>query len=147
MAPKRKPEKGGNPPKEDPMVTREELGRKSQEFRKAYYGRESPPTIAHEMCPEAMQLINETLFGHIYQRPAVDIKTRSLCTIAALTVLNREKQLPGHITGALNSGVSKQQIVEIMVQLLFYGGYPCTVNAIQAAKETFDAYDKAKAGR
>lgn len=126
------------------MTTREELSRKSREFREAYYGTEPSPSIAHEMCPEAMQLINETLFGHIYQRPAVDVKTRSLCTIAALTVLNREKQLPGHITGALNSGVSKQQIVEILVQLLFYGGYPCSVNAVRVAKETFDAYDKAQ---
>ena len=126
------------------MTTREDLSRKSQEFRRAYYGKETAPNIAHQMCPEAMELIEQTLFGHIYQRPAVDVKTRSLCTIAALTVLNREKQLPGHITGALNSGVSKQQIVEIMVQLLFYGGYPCAMNALQAAKETFEAYDREK---
>ncbi|MDP3064125.1 MAG: carboxymuconolactone decarboxylase family protein, partial [Chloroflexota bacterium] len=91
---------------------------------------------------EAFQLINETLFGHIYQRPALDVKTRSLCTIAALTVLNREKQLPGHITGALNCGATKQQIVELITQMLFYGGYPCTVNSLQAAYETFQAYDK-----
>jgi 4-carboxymuconolactone decarboxylase len=98
------------------------------------------------MCPEAMQLIEETLFGHIYQRPQVDIRTRSLCTIAALTALNHEKQLPGHITGALNSGITKQEIVEIIVQLLFYGGYPCTVNALRVARETFEAYDKEKGG-
>ena len=128
------------------MTTREELSRKSQEFRRAYYGKEPEPGIGHEMCPEAMELIQETLFGHIYQRPAVDIRTRSLCTIAALTVLDRHRQLPGHITGALNSGISKQEIVEIIIQLLFYGGYPCTVNALQAAKETFEAYDKEKAG-
>jgi 4-carboxymuconolactone decarboxylase len=124
------------------MPNFEELSRKSGEFRNAYYGKETPPSIGHEMCPEAMELINATLFGHIYQRPAVDIKTRSLCTIAALTVLNRDKQLPGHITGALNSGVTKQQIVEIIVQLLFYGGYPCTVNALAAARETFAVWDK-----
>ena len=128
------------------MTTREELSRKSQEFRRSYYGKEPEPGIGHEMCSEAMELIQETLFGHIYQRPAVDIRTRSLCTIAALTVLDRARQLPGHITGALNSGISKQEIVEIIVQLLFYGGYPCTVNALQAAKETFEAYDKEKAG-
>jgi 4-carboxymuconolactone decarboxylase len=124
------------------MTTREDLSRRSQEFRRAYYGKEPKTNIGHQMCPEAMELIEQTLFGHIYLRSAVDVKTRSLCTIAALTVLNREKQLPGHITGALNNGVSKQQIVEIIVQLLFYGGYPCAVNALQAAKETFEAYDR-----
>jgi len=129
------------------MTTREELSKKSKEFRESYYGKEPSPGIGHEMCPEAMALIQETLFGHIYQRPAVDIRTRSLCTIAALTVLDRPRQLPGHITGALNSGISKQEIVEIIVQLLFYGGYPCTVNALQAAKETFEAYDKERASK
>ena len=129
------------------MPNFEELSQKSREFRKRYYGTEPQPGLGHDMCSEAMELIEATLFGHIYQRPAADIKVRSLCTIAALTVLNREKQLPGHITGALNSGISKQEIVEIIVQLLFYGGYPCTVNALRVAKETFDAYDKAKAGK
>ena len=128
------------------MTTRDDLLQRSRDFRKRYYGKEPPQGLGHEMCPEAMQLIEETLFGHIYQRPQVDTKTRSLCTIAALTVLNCEKQLPGHITGALNSGVSKQEIVEIMVQLLFYGGYPCTVNALRAAKETFEAYDTVTGG-
>jgi len=126
------------------MPDYEQLTNKSKEFRKTYYGAPPSPGLGHEMCPEAMELIEATLFGHIYQRPAVDIKVRSLCTIAALTVLNREKQLPGHITGALNSGISKQEIVEVIVQLLFYGGYPCTVNALRVAKETFEAYDRAQ---
>ena len=128
------------------MTTRDNLLQSSRDFRKKYYGKERPGGLGHEMCPEAMQLIEETLFGHIYQRPQVGIKTRSLCTISALIVLNREKQLPGHITGALNSGVSKQEIVEIIVQLLFYGGYPCAVNALRVAKETFEAYDTEKSG-
>ena len=127
------------------MTIRDDLLQKSRDFRKQYYGKEPPKGLGHEMCPDVMQLIEETLFGHIYQRPQVDIKTRSLCTIAALTALNREKQLPGHIIGALNSGVTKQEIVEIIVQLLFYGGYPCTVNALRVAKETFLSYD-AEAG-
>ncbi|MDP3062143.1 MAG: carboxymuconolactone decarboxylase family protein [Chloroflexota bacterium] len=124
------------------MESREELAKKSREFRQWYYGRDPKLSPVAEPVAEAFQLINETLFGHIYQRPALDVKTRSLCTIAALTVLNREKQLPGHITGALNCGATKQQIVELITQMLFYGGYPCTVNSLQAAYETFQVYDK-----
>ncbi len=125
------------------METREELARKAREFRQRYYGQEPQLSPAAAPVAEAFQLINETLFGHIYQRPAVDVKTRSLCTIAALTVLNRDRQLPGHITGALNWRATKQEIVEIITQMLFYGGYPCTVNALRAAQETFEAYDRA----
>jgi 4-carboxymuconolactone decarboxylase len=122
--------------------SREDLTRKAKEFRLRYYGKDPGRNPATEPVSEAFDLIEATLFGHIYQRPAVDIKTRSLCTIAALTVLNREKQLPGHISGALNSGVPKQVIVEIITQMLFYGGYPCAVNALSVAQETFDAWDK-----
>ncbi len=122
--------------------SREELIRKSKEFRQRYYGKEPRRSPVTEPLSEAFDLIDATLFGHIYQRPAVDIKTRSLCTIAALTVLNREKQLPMHITGALNSGVPRQVIVEIITQMLFYGGYPCAVNALRVTQETFDAWEK-----
>lgn len=124
-------------------ASREELVQKAKEFRQWYYGTDPKLSPAAEPVAEAFELINATLFGHIYNRPALDVKTRSFCTIAALTVLNRDKQLPGHITGALNAGATKQQIVEIITQMLFYGGYPCTVNALAAAHETFQAYDKA----
>lgn len=127
------------------MESREELVRKAKEFRQWYYGQEPALSPAAEPVAEAFELINATLFGHIYQRPALDVKTRSLCTIAALTVLNRERQLPGHITGALNCGWSKEQIVEVITQMLFYGGYPCTVNALRVAQETFEAYDRRRA--
>jgi alkylhydroperoxidase/carboxymuconolactone decarboxylase family protein YurZ len=120
----------------------EELIRKCRAFRQRYYGKDPGRSPTAESAGEAFDLIEATLFGHIYQRPAVDIKTRSLCTIAALTVLNHEKQLPNHITGALNSGVPKQVIVEIITQMLFCGGYPCAVNGLSVAQETFDAWDK-----
>jgi alkylhydroperoxidase/carboxymuconolactone decarboxylase family protein YurZ len=120
----------------------EELSKKSKQFREWYYDGEPPLNPVAEPVKEVFQLINAVLFGHIYQRPALDVKTRSLCTIAALTVQNRYLQLPGHITGALNAGATKQQIVELIAQMLFYGGYPATVNALKAAQETFAEYDK-----
>ncbi len=120
----------------------EELLKKSKEFRQWYYDGDPKLNPVAEPVKEAFDLINATLFGHIYNRPAVDVKTRSICTIAALTVLGRDRQLPGHITGALNCGWTKEQIIEVITQMLFYGGYPCTVNALAAAAQTFEEYDK-----
>ena len=120
----------------------EELSKKSREWRTWYYDGEPKPNPVAEPVKDAFDLINATLFGHIYQRPAVEGKIRSICTVAALVVLDRHQQLPGHITGALNYGWTKEQIVEIITQLLFYGGYPCTVNALAAAARTFEEYDK-----
>jgi len=120
----------------------DELKNKSHKWREWYYdGEPDLPPVA-EPVKEAFELINATLFGHIYQRPQLSTKIRSLCTIAALTVLDKPKQLPGHITGALNSGASKEEIIELITQMLFYGGYPCTVNALGAASETFKEYEK-----
>ena len=120
----------------------QELAKKSHEWRAWYYDGE--PQIAEVAKPveEAFELINATLFGHIYQRPALPANIRSICTIAALVALDRHRQLPGHITGALNYGWTKEQIVELITQLLFYGGYPAAVNALAAAAETFKKYDE-----
>ncbi|MFW6174178.1 MAG: carboxymuconolactone decarboxylase family protein [Chloroflexota bacterium] len=119
----------------------EELSRKAHAWREWYYSGEPKPRAGTEPVQDVFEHINAVLFGHIYQREdKLDVRTRSLCTIAALVVLDRHRQLPGHITGALNIGVSKEEILELITQLLFYGGYPCTVNALNAAIETFETY-------
>ncbi len=119
-----------------------ELQKKSNEWREWYYDANPKLNPVAEPVREAFELINATLFGHIYQRPAVEGRVRSICTVAALVVLNRQEQLPGHITGALNYGWTKEQIVELITQLLFYGGYPCTVSSLNTAAKTFAEYDK-----
>ena len=96
----------------------DDLKNKSHKWREWYYdGEPDLPPVA-EPVKEAFELINATLFGHIYQRPQLSTKIRSLCTIAALTVLDKPKQLPGHITGALNSGASKEEIIELINDLV-----------------------------
>ena len=128
------------------METFEKLLDKSREWRDWYYDGEPGLNEVAKSVEDAFDLINATLFGHIYQRPGLDTRTRSLCTIAALTVLGKDGQLGGHVTGALNCGVSKEEIIELIVQLLFYGGYPCTVNALAAAAKTFGEYDEKHGG-
>ena len=119
-----------------------DLRRAAADFRNRYYGPEGdpgPPPAMAELAPEVMELVDSVVYGEIYNRPAVDLNTRSLCTIAALTVLGHSPQLiKRHIRGALHVGVTKQQICEIISQMVFYGGMPAAVNAFRVAKETFD---------
>ena len=118
------------------------LRQAAAEFRRRYYGprgNPGPPAAMAELAPEVMELVDAVIYGEIYNRPAVNLQTRSLCTIAALTVLGHSPQLiRRHIQGALHIGVSKEQISEIISQMIFYGGMPAAINAFRVAKETFD---------
>ncbi len=125
------------------MHNYEDLLAKSKEWRDWYYdGAPKPNPITEGVTDDAFDLINATLFGHIYQRGALPTNIRSICTIAALIVLDKPNQLPGHITGALNYGWTKEQIVELITQMLFYGGFPAAVNALNAAEQAFKDYDE-----
>ena len=125
------------------MHNYEELLAKSKEWRDWYYdGAPNPNPITDGVTDDAFDLINATLFGHIYQRESLPGNIRSICTVAALIALDKPNQLPGHITGALNYGWTKEQIVELITQMLFYGGYPACVNALNAAEQAFKDYDE-----
>ncbi|PKB72862.1 MAG: hypothetical protein BZY75_04980 [SAR202 cluster bacterium Io17-Chloro-G7] len=122
-----------------------DLRQAAAEFRRRYYGPSNspgqPPAMS-ELAPEVMNLVDSVIYGEIYNRPAVNLQTRSLCTIAALVVIGHSPQLiKRHIQGALHVGVTKEQISEIIAQMIFYGGMPAAVRAFQVAKETFDEYD------
>ena len=129
------------------MHNYDELAKTSAEWREWYYDGDPGLNPTAEPVKDAFGLINATLFGHIYQRPALEPRIRSLCTVAALVALDKPNQLPGHITGALNYGWTKEQIVELITQMLFYGGYPAAVNALNAAGKAFEAYDDRHAGQ
>lgn len=91
-----------------------------------------------EVCPDFERLTTEFAYGEIYSRPGLDLRTRQLCTVAALTVLgNGAPQLKAHINGALNLGISRQEIVEVIIQMALYGGFHCAQNALFLAAEVF----------
>jgi 4-carboxymuconolactone decarboxylase len=91
-----------------------------------------------------MQITMENLFGDIWNRPGLELKERSLITVAALTVLGREPELKVHLRGALNVGINKEKITEIMIHLAHYGGWPVGVAGLRAAQEVFEAVEKKK---
>ncbi|MBO19414.1 MAG: hypothetical protein CL732_02590 [Chloroflexi bacterium] len=125
-----------------PDEAAKDLDQAAIDFRQTYYGPDNdpnPPAAMAELAPEVMKLVDSVIYGEIYNRPAVDLKTRSLCTIAALVVLGHSPQMiKRHISGALHIGVTREEISEIIGQMVFYGGMPAAVNAFRMAKEAFD---------
>jgi 4-carboxymuconolactone decarboxylase len=105
---------------------------------KELFGSEPRPGTMHE---DFLQITVENLFGDIWNRPGLELRERSLITVAALTVLARERELKVHLRGALNAGISREKINEIMIHLAHYGGWPVGVNGLRIAKEIFDEID------
>ncbi len=98
-----------------------------------------------DIAPDFAQYIIEFPFGDIYSRPGLDLKSREIAVVAALTALgNATPQLKVHIQGALNVGCSKEEVVEIIMQMAVYAGFPAALNGLFAAKEVFAENDNAQ---
>ena len=91
-----------------------------------------------DIAPDFARLLIEFPFGDIYSRPGLDLKTRELIVVAALTAMgNAAPQLKVHLHGARNVGCSEQEIVEVIMQMAVYAGFPAALNGLFAAKEVF----------
>lgn len=91
-----------------------------------------------DICPDLGKYIIEYPFGDIYQREGLDLKTRELVTVAALTAQGHcQPQLNVHINGALNVGCTPQEIVEVILQMSVYAGFPAALNGMFVAKTVF----------
>src|SRR6478672_7375434 len=101
----------------------------------------TPQTPAQRMigdvAPKLAELTDDVLFGDIWERPGLSKRDRSLITVAALVALYRTNELPGHLRRALDNGVSKDELVELITHLAFYSGWPTAMSAMRAAKEVF----------
>ncbi|MBF0552005.1 MAG: carboxymuconolactone decarboxylase family protein [Deltaproteobacteria bacterium] len=94
------------------------------------------------IAPDFADMIIEFPFGDVYSRPGLDLKSREIATVAALTALGTAgPQLRVHIHGALNVGCTRPEIIEIMIQMAVYAGFPAALNGLFAAKEVFDQRD------
>ncbi len=83
------------------------------------------------------ELVNQYCFGEIWSRPGLNRKTRSIICLSMLTGLNRPNQIRAHVRGAINNGVSKEEIKEIFLQAAIYCGVPAAVDSFRIAKEVF----------
>lgn len=95
------------------------------------------------VAPDLARFIVEFGFGDVYSRPGLDIKTREIVTVAALTALgNAQPQLKVHIQAAMNVGCSHEEMVEVMTQLAVYAGFPAALNGIGLVKQVFEEIDR-----
>ncbi|MBS8260478.1 carboxymuconolactone decarboxylase family protein [Roseibium polysiphoniae] len=94
-----------------------------------------------DLLPGFSESLIEWAYGRHYARPGLDLKTRQLCTIAALTALGGQTapQLKINIEHTLASGASRIEIVEAIWQMAVYGGLPAAINGLNAAREVFEA--------
>ncbi|WP_321785357.1 carboxymuconolactone decarboxylase family protein [Paraburkholderia sp. J94] len=93
-----------------------------------------------DIAPDFATYLLEFPFGDIYARPGLDLRAREIATIAALTALGHaQPQLKVHIAAGLNVGLSEEEIVETIMQMAVYAGFPAALNGLFAAREVFAA--------
>lgn len=91
-----------------------------------------------EVSPEFAWVNVEFPFGELYARPVLDPKTQELCTVAALTVMGYAlPQLKLHIDAALRCGASRDEVTEVITQMIAYCGFPAATNALMVARSVF----------
>jgi 4-carboxymuconolactone decarboxylase len=88
------------------------------------------------------ELVTEYCWGAIWTRPGLDRKSRSILNLGMLTALNRSHELKLHIRGALNNGLTRDEIREVFLQTAIYCGVPAGVEAFRCAREVFAELDK-----
>ncbi len=95
-----------------------------------------------DIAPDFARYLIEFPFGDIYSRPGLDLKSREIATVAALTALGTAgPQLRVHIQAALNVGCSRREVVETIMQMAVYAGFPAALNGLFAAQEVFKDQD------
>ncbi|QGV97319.1 carboxymuconolactone decarboxylase family protein [Klebsiella pneumoniae] len=104
-------------------------------------GGEAVVDSLRDIAPDFARYLIEFPFGDIYARPRLDLRSREIATIAALTALgNAEPQLKVHIAAGLNVGLTQEEITEAIMQMAVYAGFPAALNGLFAAVAVFAAH-------
>jgi len=90
-----------------------------------------------DIAPKLASVTDDVLFGDIWERPGLRKRDRSLATVSALMAMNRLEQLPFHLGYALDNGVTREELVELITHLAFYSGWPTAMSALAIAKKVF----------
>jgi 4-carboxymuconolactone decarboxylase len=99
-----------------------------------------------DIAPDFATYLFEFPFGDIYSRPGLDLRSREIATIAALAAMgNAVPQLKVHIEAGLNVGLTREEIVEVLMQMAVYAGFPAALNGLFAAKDVFAERDSQSA--
>jgi 4-carboxymuconolactone decarboxylase len=96
-----------------------------------------------EVAPDLANYVLEFIFGDLYSRKGLDIKIKQMITITSLAVLgNAKPQLAYHINCGLNLGLTREEIIDILIHISGYAGFPVALNGIATAKEVFKERDE-----
>ncbi len=88
------------------------------------------------LSPDIARYVIEFAYGDIWSRPGIDLKTKAIVTVTTLAAIGgAEPQLRSHINGALKSGCTKQDLLEVFIQMIPYAGLPRALNALKILKE------------
>lgn len=94
------------------------------------------------MSDDFTEVVLGFAFTDVVSRPGMDLKTREMLTVAALTAMaTAPGQLEFHIRAAINVGVTREEIAEIILQMAVYAGVPACMNGVAAAKQAFSTLD------
>ena len=120
------------------MADQSDLLARGREVTVALWGdrmKSAPGLPAHALAPEFFGLVTQFVFGMFWSRPNLDLRSRSLCTVAQLAALGRTDELKGHLMGARNLGITREELIEVLMQTACYAGVPAAVQALTAAAE------------
>ena len=90
-----------------------------------------------DIAPALADLSDRVLFGEVWERPGLSKRDRSLATVTALIASYRHNELPGHLKRALENGVTREELVELLTHLAFYAGWPNAMSALPIARKVF----------
>jgi len=100
------------------------------------------PTAARQafghIAPALAEYTDEILFGEVWKRPGLSPRDRSLITVASLVALYRTNELPFHLKKAIENGISRDELIEVITHLAFYSGWPTASSAVTIAQRVFD---------
>ena len=98
---------------------------------------EKPRNPFADIAPALGEYTDKVLFGDVWKRPGLSPRDRSLVTVASLVALYRTNELPFHLGRALENGVTKDELIEVITHLAFYAGWPTASSAIAIARKVF----------
>ena len=122
-------------------MSSKELFDKGMKIRKEVLGAEHVErsmASADDFTMPLQELVTEYCWGAVWGRETLDRKTRSFINLAMISALNRPHELKLHVRGALNNGLTKDEIREVLLQVAIYCGVPAAIDSFRAAREIFD---------
>lgn len=94
-----------------------------------------------DFTDDLQKIVTTYCWGEVWGRPGLDRKTRSTINLAMISALNRQHELAAHVRGAVNNGLTKQEIKEILLQVGIYCGVPAMVDSFRIAKSVLEEID------